>query len=212
MKDFPINLRTPSKLTERRLTLNILLRADDQLELRSCEVKGANFRNRTTFSEHTRLEDILVSTVAAKIRSAFASLPQGTQVLSLPDFIVELPGLVLAGAHILVTDFRDGLRSAIFRVKEFIGGINVAFNCDVGFHDSLTEQNERLATSILCDICLPVLNFFRHGDGAPLQRMQSDYQQIQDRAREFEFQTELLKRYVTGSVRGSLRMLAPHRH
>jgi hypothetical protein len=186
----------PSVLSDRVLTINLLLDGSEQLSVRSSEVIGRRFRNRISFADTNSIDDVLVDKLAYAIRRCLAKVPDGAHVLSLPDFLIELPGLVLSGVHVMIMDVRDEVRSAILRFREFIGSINHAFQCDIGTEEPCASYGERLAVNVLEDICLPLLNvareleFAQTRSGAPLSRA------LEDKVREFEFQTELLKRFI----------------
>lgn len=186
----------PSDLSDRVLTLNLALREDGTIHLRSCEVLGRGFRNRVSFQDTSDIDKILVAKLAHSIRKSMSSVPDGAHVLSLPEFLVEVPGLVLSGVHILIMEVKDGMRNAIFRFKEFIGALNNAFHPDIGFQEPYSTHAERLAANVLADICLPLLNMCRDMEHAQIDASKRLPQGFSERAQEFEFQTELLKRFI----------------
>lgn len=185
-----------SDLSDRVLTLNLAIREDKSLQIRSCEVLGRGFRNRVSFQDSGDLDKILVGKLAHAIRKSMTNLSDGAQVLSLPEFLVELPGLVLSGAHILVMKLKDGMRNAILRFKEFMGSLNNAFHPNIGFQEPYSNHAERLATNVLADICLPLLNMCRDMEFAQVDAQDRLPRGFAERTREFEFQTELLKRFI----------------
>ncbi|WP_299953404.1 hypothetical protein [uncultured Roseobacter sp.] len=186
----------PSDLSDRVMTLNLTVKEDKSISVRSCEVLGRGFRNRVSFQETSELERVLVAKLAHSVRKCISTIPDGAHVLSLPDFLVEVPGLVLSGAHILVMEIKDGMRNAIVRFKEFMGALNNAFHPDIGFQEPYANHAERLATNVLADICLPLLNMCRDMEYAQVDAHERLPQGFAERAREFEFQTELLKRFI----------------
>ncbi|MDW4497636.1 hypothetical protein R5H30_06555 [Sulfitobacter sp. D35] len=200
MNNYSLDLSPAAKLSSRRLAFNLVIR-DGRIGVRACEITSHSFRNRTSFPEICAIETVIVERIAQAIRSVVEGLPpSGAHVLSIPEFLVELPGLVLSGAHVLVTDVQDGARNAIFRFKEFLGAINFAFLTDIGFEQSITDHNERLATNILADLCMPLLNLCRHSQFTRQIDPGGDVaRQIADKASELEFRTELLKRFVSHS-------------
>ncbi len=186
----------PSDLSDRTVTLSLNLCGADVVTVRSCEVIGRWFRNRVSFQEQRSIEDILVARLAQAVRSCLRRLPEGAHVLALPEFLVELPGLALSGVHVMVMDAKQGSRSAILRFKEFIGSVNNAFLMDIGLQEPCPSHSEKLAVNVLEDICLPILNMCRDLNDTGLGSTGLVPQHVADRAREFEFQTELLKRYI----------------
>jgi len=186
----------PSDFSDRVLTFNLMLSGKDKIAVRSCEVIGRSFRNRISFGEANDLDTVLVHRLAATIRSCLARLPDGAHVLALPDFLLEIQGLALSGVHVMVMEVKEGVRNAIFRFKEFVGEVDVAFRDGVGLRTPLSSYSERLAVNVLSDICLPILNMAREMEFAHLEEGRPLPPALVDRAREFEFQTELLKRFI----------------
>ncbi|MFK7744123.1 MAG: hypothetical protein AB8B47_03645 [Roseobacter sp.] len=185
-----------SDLSERTLTLNLIIKGPEFIAVRSCEVLGRGFRNRVSFQNLGELEERLVGRLATAIRSCLQSIPDGAHVLALPEFLVELPGLALSGVHVLIMKAKDGARNAIFRFKEFMGSINNAFLCELGFNEPAATHSEKLAVKVLADICIPIMNLAQSFEHLNLGADRRTTIQMQDRAREFAFQTELLKRFI----------------
>lgn len=199
METLPETQSLRSDRSDPTLTLNLTLKTADHVSVRSCEVVGRSFRNRVSFQEANELSDILVARLTDAIKSSLKTLSEGAQVLSLPDFLVEIPGLALAGAHVLVMEARDGVRNAIFRFTEYMGTVNNAFKLDIGFSEPYATHSEKLAVNILEDICLPILNLCRTFDMLNVTQDRAFAKAINDKAMEFEFHTELLKRFVANA-------------
>lgn len=185
-----------SDLSERTITLSLNIDPSGSIFLRSCEVIGKSFRNRISFQEQKSIEELLVGRLAQAVRRFVEDVPEGAHVLSVPEFLVELPGLALAGMHLMVMEARGGVRSAILRFREFMGAVNRAFKTEIGFHEPFPKHGEKLAVNILEDICLPILNLCRGLDTTELGASRVAARRLTNRAEEFEFQTELLKRYI----------------
>ena len=109
-----------SDLSDRTLTINLILKAPRIITVRSCEVLGRGFRNRLSFQGESDLDKVLHARLAQSIRECLRSVPDGAQVLSMPEFLLELPGLALYGAQVLIMDARNGIRTAILRFTEFL--------------------------------------------------------------------------------------------
>lgn len=199
----PISL--PSELSGRTLTLNLILHAGNTVTVRSCEVVGAWFRNRISFQENRTLEDVLAAKLAHAILAHLKDLPAGAHVLALPEFLVEVPGLALSGLHVMVMDAKEGKRNAILRFTEFVGALNSSFRIEIGFQDPYPSYSDKLAVNILEEICLPILNLCQNFAGLEHDNHSMLPRDFADRAREFEFQTELLKRYIYNAALKSAR-------
>ena len=192
----------PSGLSDSVLTLNLILKKDTSVALRSCEVMGRRFRNRVSFNTNRMIEEVIVARLANAIASCLQTLPNGAHVLSLPEFLVELPGLVLSGAHVMIMEAKDGIRNAILRFNEFMGAVNNAFRIDIGFQEPYSTHIEKLAVNVLAEVCLPILNLCRSFEELNFGHGRQRAMEISDRVREFEFQTELLKRFIFNAGMG----------
>lgn len=202
MMTLPDTVQPQSDLSDRFVALNLTLKSKEVITLRSCEVLGRGFRNRVSFNEVRTIEDVLVDSLTSAIRSCLQTLPDGKHVLSLPDFLVEIPGLALSGAQVVVMEAKDGIRNAIFRFKHFVGAINNAFSADIGFQNIGSSHSEKLAVNVLAEICLPILNLCRSFEAFSFGGDPRKSVDFADRAREFEFQTELLKRFIFNAGTG----------
>lgn len=184
------------EIATRRLTINLMVYDDGLVDVKSCETSADRFLNRTSFRGSRSLEDVFIDELAIALRDCLKALPKGAHMLSVPEFLVELPGLALSGVRVLVSEPRDGVRSVIMRFKEFLGALNRILRPKIGFDENLSSNTEKLALSALMDICLPIMNFAR----SPELRAMDPDGQIQDmlemKVQEFEFNAELLKRFV----------------
>lgn len=210
MNNLPQALQVASDLSERTLTFNLILKDRADIALRSCEVLGLGFRTRTSFHEVSSIDDTLVERLAMAMRKCLATIPDGAHVLSLPEFLLELPGLALSGAHVLIMESRNGARNAIFRFKEFIGAVNFAFRENVAQTETLATHAERLAINVLADICLPILNISREMAFANQRDGERPSTEMADKVHEFEFQTELLKRFIFNAGIGHADLSQAH--
>ena len=200
----------PPDLSDRTITLTLNLRTEDMVSVRSCEVVGRWFRNRVSFQEHRSIDDVLVFGLAAAIRSCLNRVPESAHVLALPDFLVEIPGLVLSGVHVMEMEAQEGTRSAILRFQEFTGAINNAFCLDIGFQEPCQTQAEKLAVNVLEDICMPILDLCRTLQDKSTNRANEAFGRLADHAHEFEFQIELLKRYVQNTAMQTAALQTHH--
>lgn len=208
MDRLPQTNKMSPDLSDRMMTLNLKLGSAGNVSVRSCEVLGQGYRNRLSFHHDGQIEQVLASELAVSIRSCLDGLPAGAHVLALPDFIVELPGLALRGLHVMVMEAKEGIRNAIFRFNKFLGTMNGAFLSDIGFDVPMAHHSEKLAINVLEEICLPILNLCYSMDESARTLGHAVPSRLADQAREFQFQTELLKRFIS-SARMIPEKLAP---
>jgi hypothetical protein len=181
-------------------------------EVRSCEIKSRHFNNRTSFSQKTALDEIFVQGVADAIRDCLGKLSKKTEVVSLPSFLLEVPGLILASAVVMSSEAPDGSVSIILRFKFAMGGVNRAFRPEIGFDGVVDDQNAHLAASVLADISLPLLNFCTAAELGVMTgdaRVESFIRRLKDRSDEIKFQIELVKRFVDNTRRDADQVVRP---
>lgn len=177
--------------------MNLVWQGENNIFISSCEVFGRRFRSRFSFAENQHIEDVLISRLAQAVAASLRSFPEGADVLALPEFLVEMPGLVLSGLHVMVTQAIQGMRSIILRFKEFLGTANRVFRTDVGVEEPAISYGQKLAVNVLEDICLPILNLCHLLTERARAESQSVNPNLMVRMQEFRFQTELLKRFIS---------------
>ena len=96
------------EVATRRLTINLLVHDDGAIDVQSCETSGEKFLNRTSFRGANTLSDVFVEELAVALSDCLKTLPKGAHMLSVPDFLVEVPGLALSGVRILASETRNG--------------------------------------------------------------------------------------------------------
>ena len=167
--------------------------------VRSCEIIGENFRNRTSFSGNAGVDDLFVEAISEGLKECLADLGPETQVISFKDFAIETPGLTLSGAHMMVTSDETGCLHVIFRFRFFLGSLHLAFNKGYGFDTVMADENSRLAALVISDLALPILNICEAAKSGLLDNhapLTSFGDSLAARAHEISFQIELLKRFV----------------
>lgn len=198
------NASIGSELSDRTLTMNLIWRGENELLIRSCDILGRGFRSRFSFTDNRLVEEVLMPGLAQSITGNLQSVPDGAQVISLPDFLLELSGIVLSGLHIMVSEACGDARSIILRFKHFFGSVSKAFRVDLGIETALVPHGHKLAMNVLEDICLPILNLCHTLDDLARAQGQVVNPKLLSLTQEFYFQTELLKRFITNSPEASL--------
>ncbi|MCD9149721.1 hypothetical protein [Pseudophaeobacter flagellatus] len=190
------------EIDTRKFIVNVLVTDDRPPEVRSCEVVQQHFRNRTSFTSELGFRDVFVRDVAAGLEACLTKLSlKEAEVVSFPTLVIESPGLILAGAHVMSNFGKDGSLNIIVRFQIFLGGINHAFKANIGFDDYICNQNVKTSTRVLSDIAMPLLDLSAaaevglSGDSA---RMAEFGKELAKKSRELSFYVELVKRYVDG--------------
>ncbi len=194
------NARLQDKgVSTRKFVVNLTILDGNDPEVRSCEIIGHNYRNRTSFGDHTRLDDVFVEAVSSGLSRCLSKMSNDTEVIALPDFVIETPGLTLAGAHMMVSKSDDGTLHIIFRFRFFLGGINRAFNRNIGFDGDIGDESSRLSALVLADLALPLLNFCEAAKAGMMTQEAPIFgfvDSLAERAHEISFQIELVKRFI----------------
>lgn len=198
-----MNIQVPAEFHEGNASncfvITMWIEKTGEAFVRSCEVIGKNFRNRTSFGERATIESAFSDRMAQTIKEALGKLSMRTEVLALPSLSVEMPELALARARIIATKLADGSINVIMRFKSFVGAINTAFREDVGFNTRLDTLNSAMATMVLEDIALPILNIctaLKQRPAGPPGEFDAVEERLARKSQELGFQIELLKRFV----------------
>ena len=185
-----------------KLAVNLIVTPEGAFDVRSCEVIGDGYRNRTSFQKTAVIDEVFVDVVASALGACLRDLSLKTEVVSLPDFLIEAPGLTLAGAHILVSEHEGGQVSIIIRFKVFFGGFDALLNRNYGFLPGSEDLVDRLASEVLFDITLPILNICSAADLDQLQDQRSliDFLgKLVANTNELNFRSTLLRRFLEGA-------------
>lgn len=195
--DYAYDRETDSSSRKFVVTLNVP--EGSEAQVRSSELIGHGYRNRTSFGDNARLYDVFVKSIADGLMECLANIGQETEVISFQDLLIQAPGLTLSGAHMMVAKNDNGSMHIIFRFRFFLGNLSRAFNKDFGFHDGLDDENSRLAALVISDLALPILNICEAAKtgllGADVA-LSSFGDQLAERADEISFQIELVKRFI----------------
>lgn len=185
-----------------RFVLNLASDGSSQLDVRSCEVIGPNYRNRYLFPKHSALEDVLVGEMVDGVHAALDALSSGAEVVSLPSMVVEMPGLSLAKAQIITSKVETKGLNILLRFRLLIGDINRAFRPEVGMDASVSDNNTHIASLVLTDIVMPILDLCAAAEAGQVDRaaqLDGFLRTLQSRADDVRFQAELIKRFVANS-------------
>ena len=183
----------------RRFVVNLTERGADDIILKSCEVLSHSFRNRVSFSAQMRCSEIFHEQISTAIDECLQGLGEGHQVLSLPSLVVELPGLIMAGAHVIASAEEDGVRAIIVRFRISVGSMAHAFLQDVGFGAGLEETTRELSAQVLSEIAMPLLNVLAASDTGLVDSERAIGvlgQQLSERVHEIRFNIEMVKRFT----------------
>ncbi|WP_299875574.1 hypothetical protein [uncultured Sulfitobacter sp.] len=183
----------------RRFIISLIARRNEPTLVRSCEIKGSTFNNRTSFGEGVTLRHAFAAPLVRALDDCLSKLSYKTEVLSLPEFLCEVAGLTLRGIHVMATRLADGAINIIMRFLSFVGGINHALAPEIGFDDPVHEEGQAIATKVLEDIAAPLLNICTSavlGLKDTNEMLGAFGRKIASQTDEIQFRTHLLRRYV----------------
>lgn len=177
----------------------------EHLSVTSVELQHPDMRNRYSFKHGRGLADLFSPELAQALGEALRSLVSGERMVSLPDFKVSLPGLVLGGLRILRTQAEDGMDVIMLRVREYVGAIKSSFRFDPSLSVDTTSMRERIAVEVLRDIVNPLLDILAISRDTPPEVIDNNSAAIRRQLRrmsmrqdEINFYVGLLKRYIAG--------------
>jgi len=188
-----------------RFVVHLSHRPDGEVMVTSIDLQHSDIRNRYSFKQGRGLHDVFTPGLAQALNAALRNLVKGERIVSLPDFSVTLPGVVLGGLRILRTKTEDGVDLIMLRVREFVGSIKSAFRFDQSMVIDSISMRERIAVEVLRDIVNPLLDIMSIAGDAPgdvvdnnADAIRRQLRRMSSRQDEINFYTGLLKRYVAG--------------
>jgi len=168
----------------RRFVVTLWQNATGTFFVRSCELAFRHFRNRTSFGTLATLDHVFTPHFAQAVQKCLGKLSLGTEVLSLPSFLLETPGLTVRGVHLMATRLTDG-----------------TLNIPIG------AQNEAISAQVLEDIASPLLdmcNWVEVGGEDAANMLGPFGKVVAERGNEIRFRIELLKRFIAGRPEGGI--------
>ena len=191
----------------RKLVLRLDRSEDGTVSVLSCEVFGSGFINRTLFNGGSDLGNILVDDLVDAITGQIETVGPKHQVFSVPDFLVELPGVTLAKLHLVVAEARNGVQRIILRFQTFMGSLGRVLKANIGFEPTPAATSEVVSLAVLYEIAMPLLSLCNFNDidaCSDRERLAIAHQNLSERAEEITFYVELLKRFSVRSSPGRL--------
>lgn len=190
----------------RKLTINLARSRCDKFEVRSCEIKSSAFSNRISFQNRTSIDDVFHHKIASQLNDCLLRLRDGTKSVSIPTLVLEVPGVTLANARVNSSTTPEGDAQIIVEFKFFVGGINNVFLSNIGFDDATNDLAAGLSVKVLADLALPFLNVCESYKSNVISS-QAGFTEfmagLSERAQEFRFQVELLKRFADAKEKSS---------
>lgn len=181
--------------------VNLRIQPEGAVVVRSCELLHKDYRNRLSFTKLPDLFEVFSGRVAKAIKALVDDFGGSRNVVSKPDFEIDLPELKLAGLSFLVSAAQDGVRQVILRFRYFIGSFQSAFLMDLGLSQPTISHKERIAIESLVDIVGPLYGLALLEDRRPLRaseqlEVENALRDLQGKAHVLKFYSDLLIRYV----------------
>jgi len=194
--------------------VNLQLREGGCAVVRSCELLQKDFRNRVSFTKLPGLFAVFTVRLAREISMLVEEFGGARNVVSKPDFAIEMPDLKLAGLSFVVSAAKDGVRQLILRFRYFIGSFQSAFAVDLGLSNPTLPHKERISIESLVDIVGPLYGLAlledRHElDDVERRELEQVLRDLQDKADVLKFYSDLLIRYVRDSAESGEAPSAP---
>ncbi|MEM9583575.1 MAG: hypothetical protein AAGA08_10710 [Pseudomonadota bacterium] len=189
-----------------RFVVHLVRGRDESVTVTHVELTHADIRNRYTFKQGRSLSEVFSDSLAAALTKALNKMGPGKGIVSIPDFNLTLPGLVLGGLRILCKRAADGVNDLIMvRVREYVGSIKSAFRFDPSLAVDSASMRERVAVEVLRDIVNPLLDILSISRDAPADVIDNNtaairrqLERMSVRQDEINFYISLLHRYIAG--------------
>lgn len=188
-----------------RFVVHLVRRKDDSIRVSHVELTHADIRNRYSFKQGRDIADVFSDRLATALVQALRNVPSGKQLVSMPDFKITLPGLVMGGLRILCKKAEDGADMIMVRVREYVGSIKSAFRFDPSLTVDSASMRERVAVEVLRDIVNPILDILSISRDASPEVIDNNsvairrqLERMSLRQDEINFYIGLLKRYISG--------------
>ncbi|PTX54373.1 hypothetical protein C8N43_3187 [Litoreibacter ponti] len=194
-----------------RFVINLTRSGGGEILVNSIEIANGEMRNRYSFRADRDVFSVLQRDVAQHILEAIAKLRTGERILSLPDFLYSIPGLVLSGMRILSSPFEGGGDSIMVRFKYYVGAIKEIFQFEPSMAVASHTVRERIAVDVLHDIVSPLFDILSLSQSNSRGLLTDHAQAVGRRLdrldvqmEELKFYSGLLQRYVAGCQQDAL--------
>ncbi|WP_298298315.1 hypothetical protein [uncultured Litoreibacter sp.] len=171
----------------------------------SIELQHVDIRNRYSFKQGRALHEVFAADLANALKAALQNMVPGERIISMPDFKVTIPGVVLGGLRILYSKAENGKETIMMRVREYVGAIKSAFRFDPSLAVDTATMRERIAVEVLRDIVNPLLDILSIARDTPPEVIDNNSAAIRGQLKrmsmrqdEINFYVGLLKRYIAG--------------
>ncbi|MEM6634379.1 MAG: hypothetical protein AAF667_00680 [Pseudomonadota bacterium] len=143
------------------VTISMKCGLDKALTVQSVEMSQKGSRTRCMFSERNRPEEVLSRGLCEQVTKF---LEEGTQtrITSYPDHQLELPGLTLRKARVLITRAEDGDSFIMVRFAVCYGNVISLFSEEMRPWQAGHDQAQLIAAETLERIFIPLMNLADH--------------------------------------------------
>lgn len=117
---------------------------DLDLQIRSIDLSVAGMKVRFSTQSASHIEDTLHEEIAKTIRDICASSTQRKQIINVPDFFMQVRGLIVRGYTLLVSTLENGLRQFIIRLKKATGNAFALFSMEADEKRGLVMSDSEL--------------------------------------------------------------------
>lgn len=188
-----------------RFVVHVTRTKNARVRVMSVELQHADMRNRYSFKQGRSLSEVFVEPLAEALAKALRGVAGEDRIVSMPDFKLSLPGVVMGGLRILCTKAEDGMEVIMLRLREYIGAAKSALKFDPSLASDTSTVRERIAVEVLRDIVNPLLDILSIARDAPAEVIDNNSEAIRRQLKrmdarqdEIHFYTGLLKRYIAG--------------
>jgi len=137
------------------------------IEVQSVEFNTGEMITRCAFRAHRRPADVLSPKLAVVVEELVAEAGCEIGILSKPEFMLALPGIVLSGARIMVSRTRAALHYVHLRFHQCFGNVAGVFAAQTRPWRMGHDQSAQIAAETLETVFLPLRNLAAYLDALP---------------------------------------------
>lgn len=144
------------------VTITLKVEPDGAIVVRSTELIGAGSRARFSFPPQAAIEASFQPAAAERVRELVARVFVKEGMISLPDHVLRVPGLMLGECNVVAADVVDGGQQVLIRFRRFFGDLFSLFAEDYMPRRKLADASSEHAINLVEQAYLPLVAFIDH--------------------------------------------------
>ena len=155
-------LAKSERLEREVVTITLKVEPDGVIIVRSTELIGSGSRARFSFSADAAIEASFQPAAARRVRELVTRVVDQQSMISLPDHVLRIPGLMLAECNVVSADVIDGGQQVMIRFRRYFGDLFSLFAEDYMPRRRLGDATTEHAINLVEQAYLPLVAFIDH--------------------------------------------------